>query len=281
MIGDLQAEALKHQAHGRVLDEISSESDSEHDSEYDSEDIPNHPPESANTERRSLSQKLVCPSCPRTKPFSTKQKLRRHHEQDTECREVCVCCHDVFRTVRKFKRHAEKCTSDSKRKRAYMEETCVDLTKLSDTKLDVALRKRKKRSRDEAGMAADPLDTSRSNPGAPKRTKTRQEPPNNIPSDPGENVLQSYIAPTTDIGTCLTRSTGVTVCLDPIGIQGQVSDLSTESAQENGSSLDALENFDAPLMHIMNSVPLDMYQWPMDGYDGNPPSNGPTMYRFS
>lgn len=199
---------------------------------------------------------------------------------DKECREVCVCCYDVLRTVRKFKRHPEKCSSDSRCKRAYMEETCVDSTSLFATKLDIALRERKKRSRDEAAMAADPLDTSRSNPGAPKRTKIRQEPPSNVPSDSGDNVLQSSNAPTTDIGTCLARSCGVTVRLDPIGIQGQVLDLSTESSQENRSSLNALENFHALLMYILKSVPQGVYQWPMDGYDGNPPSNDPIMYCF-
>ncbi|EXK79413.1 hypothetical protein FOQG_15976 [Fusarium oxysporum f. sp. raphani 54005] len=265
MIGDLQAEALKHEAHTEADDESSSESDIDQDSDGDSES------------EGTRAEALVCPSCPRSAPFPTRQKLRRHHEQDTECHEVCVFCHVSFKRVRKFKRHAETCVGDSERKRAYMDETCKELTILSDTKLEKALRERKKLSRDESEQAANSVERAGRNPRAPKRQRTRQRHADNATDAPN---LLPWAAPTA-IDHYLVRSSGAPTAPANVHIQNQTLSLSTEATEAVVPSLGVLEEFDAPLMHIMNSVPLETYSWPVHPYDGNLPGNDPAAYRLS
>ncbi|KAG7408605.1 hypothetical protein Forpe1208_v012372 [Fusarium oxysporum f. sp. rapae] len=266
MIGDLQAEALKHEAHTEADDESSSESDIDQDSDGDSES------------EDTRAEALVCPSCPRSAPFPTRQKLRRHHEQDTECHEVCVFCHVSFKRVRKFKRHAETCVGDSERKRAYMVETCKELTILSDTKLEKALRERKKRSRDESEQAANSVESARRNPRAPKRQRTRQQHADN-PTD-APNLLPSYAAPT-GIDPYLVTSSGAPTAPANVHIQNQTQSLSTEATEAVVPSLGVLEEFDPPLMRIMNSAPLESYSWLVNPYDGNLPGNDPAAYCLS
>lgn len=124
-------------------------------------------------EHRSLHQ---CPTCSRIKPFATKQKLRRHFEQrnhhhsrcedpanNINCRyrvSRCVICTKVFRFVREFQRHAEKCVGENKRKMIHMKDTCEELREISNNELDIALGENearqsqgKKRTWDEANIS--------------------------------------------------------------------------------------------------------------------------------
>ncbi|KAM3448792.1 hypothetical protein MY3296_007478 [Beauveria thailandica] len=215
MIGDLQAEALKQEAHAEVDDESSSESGIDQDSESDGE------------------------------------------SEDTECHEVCVFCHVSFKRVRKFKRHAEKCVGDSERKRAYMDETCKELTILSDIKLEKALRENRKRSRDESQQAANSVESARRNPRARKRQRIRQQHADNA----------SYAAPT-GMDPYSVRSSGAPAAPANVHSQNQTQSLFTEATEAVVPSLGVLENFDAPLMQIMNSAPLDI--WPMNACDEEP-----------
>ncbi|KAM0185937.1 hypothetical protein ACHAPI_011975 [Fusarium lateritium] len=159
-----------------------------------------------------------------------------------------------------------------------MDETCKELTILSDTKLEKALRQSKKRSRDESEQAANPVESTRRNPRAPKRQRTRQQHADNA-SD-AHNMLSSYAAPT-GIDPYLVRSSGAPAAPVNLHSQNQMQSLSTEAAESVAPSLDVLETFDAPLMGIMNSVPLDIYSWPMNAYEENRPGNDPAVYRLS
>ncbi|KAF5689155.1 hypothetical protein FDENT_4519 [Fusarium denticulatum] len=266
MIGDLQVEALKHEAHADANDGSSSESDTDQESDGENEDA------SIFARPRRPSPALICPSCPRSEPFDTMQKLRRHHEQG-----IPLCFGNRIE-ANSGDLHAENCVGDSERKRAYMDETCKELTILSDAKLERGLRESKQRSRGESEQAASSVECARRNPRAQKRRRTRQQDADDATDGP--NLLPSYTAPT-DSDPYLDRSSGAPAAPANVHIQNQTQGLSTEATEAVVPSLDVLENFDAPLMHIMNSVPLDIYAWPVDAYDGNLSSNEPSAYRLS
>lgn len=81
MIQDLQAEKRRYQSHAKIRGDQFSESDSESGENGDGErniQIERAEPPNLVLKR---PQQHICPFCPRTTPFATKQKLRRHHEQ--------------------------------------------------------------------------------------------------------------------------------------------------------------------------------------------------------
>ncbi|KAH7151930.1 hypothetical protein B0J13DRAFT_394436, partial [Dactylonectria estremocensis] len=270
----LQTEARRYQAHARVDNGNHTESDSENN---------RHDGEPAISKPNNLSGQHFCPSCPRTKPFATNQKLRRHFEQHVECHEVCVCCTKVFRLVREFRRHAENCTDESKRKMTYMKQTCDELREFSDKELDNALGeslssvgKSRKRTWDEAEMDTEVLGNqakaNRPELGAPERVNTRQPPGDKAAGAPNTETLPSYTGSMSDMGSIIGRDSGGRMCLGPTQ-QQQSQGFSIEAAVHHIPSLDLLDNFDAPLMQIMNGVPVFTNQWVLDGHDGDAPSN--------
>jgi hypothetical protein len=71
----LQTEERRCRGHARIDSEDNAPSDIERS--YDE----SHEQEIALTSQERQSKQHLCPSCPRTKPFVTKQSLRRHYEQ--------------------------------------------------------------------------------------------------------------------------------------------------------------------------------------------------------
>jgi hypothetical protein len=69
----LQTEERRSRGHARLDSENNASSDVERS--YDESQ------EIALTSQERQSKQHLCPSCPRTKPFTTKQSLRRHYEQ--------------------------------------------------------------------------------------------------------------------------------------------------------------------------------------------------------
>lgn len=157
-----------------------------------------------------------------------------------------------------------------------MDETCKELTILSDIKLEKALRENRKRSRDESQQAANSVESARRNPRARKRQRIRQQHADNASDAP--NLLLPYAAPT-GIDPYSVRSSGAPAAPANVHSQNQTQSLFTEATEAVVPSLGVLENFDAPLMQIMNSAPLDI--WPMNAYDENLPGNDPAAYRLS
>lgn len=149
-----------------------------------------------------------------------------------------------------------------------MKQTSEELRELSDQRLDNALGKSRKRSWDEVEQATDGLSTERSNVELSYQVKTMRQRHENISSDQITDTLASCAAAASGIGANLVGGSEATICLEPPANQG-ISSMPMEAAEENVSSLELLDNFDSPLMQIMNGVPLYIHHWPMDQHNDN------------
>ncbi|KAK4078101.1 hypothetical protein Purlil1_12070 [Purpureocillium lilacinum] len=196
---------------------------------------------------RSISAELRCPSCERTQPFKTKQKLRVHYEQHVSCHETCVHCTKVFRVVRELRRHTETCTGNEERKISYMRLTSDELRELADKQLDLALReKARKRMLPESDINTE---ESQPQPKA-RRPNSDLECENSLRR--GEIPLAAILPTITTPATALTHMRNVDALQEPQQLLGNSAD------QIN--ALDLVEDFDAPLMRIMNGVPFDQWE---------------------
>lgn len=196
---------------------------------------------------------------------------------DVPCHEVCVCCTKLFRSVREVRRHTETCTDESERKMKYMKRTSDELRDFSDKQLDIALGeslssqgKGKKRTWDEADMDTEVLGSQlkarRLDPAFLEPVNIQQPAPD-----------KGAVGPTTELFSTFTTPVRDTMCLGTLQDQNQA----MEATEGHVPALDLLEDFDAPLMQIMNGVPIFINQWAMDGHDGVVSSNDATAYQLS
>ncbi|KAL4780118.1 hypothetical protein BJX76DRAFT_58895 [Aspergillus varians] len=215
-----------------------------------------------------------CPSCKRAKPFTKMQGLRRHFQQraDVACEEVCVCCFKVFRLVSEFIRHADRHDGAGERKRAFINKTCDELREQSDKQLALATSQcrsgvvvGKKRAWDVAALGSE---ISGAQAEFDRIGMTSLDQPHRQINEDSLDQLGS---------TCIELSA------PPISMQSPISlprlavmdkpvnsssspNMSTEEVylypgEGQTQGLDLLQDFDAPILQIMNSIPALTAGW--------------------
>ncbi|KAL4935213.1 hypothetical protein BDV06DRAFT_133404 [Aspergillus oleicola] len=191
--------------------------------------------------------------------------LAINNHADVTCEEVCVCCFKVFRLVSEFIRHAEKHDGECERKREFIKKTCVELREQSDKQLDLAMSQcrsevvvGKKRRWDVAALASDISGARTEFDGvamADLDQTLRQ-------LNEGDRIeLSAPLVPTQSPIT-LPRQATMAGLINP----SRSPNMSTEEIYFNlgegqPQGLDLLQDFDAPILQIMNSVPALTTGW--------------------
>lgn len=191
-----------------------------------------------------------------------------------------MCCFKVFRLVRDFLRHAEQHDDAGERKLVYIKSTCDDLRRLSDKQLDLAMRKCLS---DVAGKKRTWISAFDPNTSATYEGFGRS----NIPAT-DQNPLHSHnltyplhhvsiesIAPPIPLSSqsptaqpSLAHISESTIASSYLESSAQVH---PHEMQVQGQGWDVIEDFDAPLLQIMNSIPIWMTRWDT----GNPRKPNP------
>ncbi|KAJ5300107.1 hypothetical protein PENANT_c086G07577 [Penicillium antarcticum] len=211
--------------------------------------------------KTGASKGRFCPSCERAKPFPKMQGLRRHFQQRKWL-------------VSEFIRHADRHDGACERKRSFIKKTCDELREQSDKQLALAISQcrssvlvGKKRKWEVAALGSDisgaqakfdrigmtALDQSlfsQSNEGDSFRQLGQARDELSAPLIP----MQSPIA--------LPRLSTMVDTVNP----NSSSNMSTEEIYFNPGEgqtqdLDLLQDFDAPILQIMNSIPALSTGW--------------------
>ncbi|KAE8396928.1 hypothetical protein BDV37DRAFT_88466 [Aspergillus pseudonomiae] len=224
-------------------------------------------------QKTGASNGHFCPSCKRAKPFPKMQGLRRHFQQHVTCEEVCVCCFKVFRLVSEFIRHADRHDGACDRKRAFIKKTCDELREQSDKQLALAMSHcgsgvvvGKKRSWEMTGLGTD-ISGAR---GEFHRIGMMALDQNLRQINEGDSLRQLGSARTElpaplipmQSPRTLPRLATIADSVHP----SSPPNVSTEEIYFNygegqTQGLDLLQDFDAPILQIMNSVPALTTGW--------------------
>ncbi|EED23192.1 hypothetical protein TSTA_066410 [Talaromyces stipitatus ATCC 10500] len=202
------------------------------------------------------------------------QGLRRHFQQHVTCEEVCVCCFKVFRTVSEFIRHADKHDGAGERKQAFIKKTCDELRDQSDKQLALATSQSRsvvvageKRTWDVAALSSEFLEAQ------PQLDRTGVKTLNHHHITEGDSL--NHLDP-----TCIGLSAPpismqspmviprLTMTTKPVN-NNSSPHMSTEGVYFNTGEgqiqgLDLLQDFDAPILQIMNSVPALTAGWTVE-----------------
>ncbi|KJZ69324.1 hypothetical protein HIM_11282 [Hirsutella minnesotensis 3608] len=135
-----------------------------HAKAHDSDDPLTENEDDSGIDKCNINKQHCCPvkECDRrATPFTSRQRLRRHFQQHVKCDEICVFCHQVFKRVRDYIRHAERHQdAQENTKRTYINQMCEELRDMADEELESAEnscgsadpKRAKKRTSDAAGL---------------------------------------------------------------------------------------------------------------------------------
>lgn len=184
-----------------------------------------------------------------------------------------MCCFKVFRLVSEFIRHADRHDGACKRKRAFIKKTCDELREQSDKQLALAMSQCQsgvlvgnKRKWDVAALGSDisGVQAELDRIGMTARDETLCQ------TDGGDSLRQlgsvrdELSAPLIPMQSPIALPQLGTM-VDPINPNSSPN-MSTEEfyfnpGEEQTHGLDLLQDFDAPILQIMNSVPALMTGW--------------------
>lgn len=184
-----------------------------------------------------------------------------------------MCCFKVFRLVSEFIRHADRHDGACKRKRAFIKKTCDELREQSDKQLALAMSQCQpgvlvgnKRKWDVAALGSDISGDQAEfdRIGMTARDETLCQ------TDEGDSLRQlgsvrdELSAPLIPMQSPIALPQLGTM-VDPINPNSSPN-MSTEEfyfnpGEEQTHGLDLLQDFDAPILQIMNSVPALMTGW--------------------
>lgn len=180
------------------------------------------------------------------------------------CEEVCVSCFKVFRSVRDFLRHADYHPDACERKVSYVRKTCDELRKVSDKQLDLAIEESQTKRAEGGKRMRESSDLGSETEGPQANVKrarpnTYEAPETNILgldrgiSTAGDDPTRPPVPTTTQIPTTMLRNTdAISDSYSGISLANTLHDPMTLGAQTDGSDLN---DFDAPILQIMNGVP--------------------------
>lgn len=193
-------------------------------------------------------------------------------DADVTCEEVCVCCFKVFRLVSEFIRHAERHDGACERKRSFIKKTCDELRQESDKQLALAVSQcpsgvvvGKKRRWDVAALDSEISGAQAEYDGI--RMTALDQNPRHLNEDGIRQLSAARIElPAPSISTqspiSLPRLGPITDSVSASSSPNMPTEevyFNTGEGQTQG--LDLLQDFDAPILQIMNSVPALTAGW--------------------
>jgi hypothetical protein len=156
-----------------------------------------------------------------------------------------------------------------------MRQTCDELREFADAHLEAALSKTvqtktesKKRAWHEAGINPESsnaaVKAAKFDLGGCVTTQSQQTAALDVLQNRDAKIPSTY--PTTT-APYLPGDLARLICSDSVTSQDQARQLSMDGPEQQLPPLDLLDEFDAPLMHIMNGVPVLMNQWDAPSID--------------
>ncbi|KAJ5938335.1 hypothetical protein N7466_001469 [Penicillium verhagenii] len=192
---------------------------------------------------------------------------------DVTCEEVCVCCFKVFRLVSEFVRHAAKHNGTCERKWTFIRKTSDELREKSDKQLALAMSQYssrvvvgKKRKWDVANLGFDisgaRAETDRIGMTALDKSFCYINEGDSLHQLHSARIELSAAPNPTQSPITLPR---LAIMADPINPSSTPSMFAEEiyfnPAEGQNQGLDLLQDFDAPILQIMNSIPALTTGW--------------------
>jgi hypothetical protein len=160
----------------------------------------------------------------------------------------------------------------------YMRQTCDELRKFAEGRLDTALgtmTQNTTKSRKRAWHEAD-IDTESSEAvtkivkldfGGCATMQTQQSAAHEMLHNRGTEIPSAYPPSANNTAPYLPGDLARLICSNPVPSQDHAQHVSADRPEEQVPPLDLLDDFNAPLMHIMNGVPVLMEQWDTPSMD--------------